>query len=146
MTYSKNGLHLTEQFEGCRLHAYQDIGGVWTIGYGHTHPDINSWTSCTQEQAKTWLLEDVRRFENEVNRLVRVPLTQDEFDALVDFDFNTGALSKGEAGCTMLRLLNAGDYHGAAAQFEKWDRVKGVEIAGLLKRRKAEEAEFISSL
>jgi lysozyme len=145
MTYSKDGLHLTEQFEGCRLHAYQDSGGVWTIGYGHTH-DVNQWSTCDEARAQGWLLEDITSAAHEVNRLVRVPLTQLEYDALVDFQFNTGALSKGEKDCTLLRLLNAGDYHGAAAQFERWDKVKGVELAGLLKRRKAEEAEFSRDL
>lgn len=141
MKYSKDGLHLTEQFEGCRLSAYPDTGGVWTIGYGHTS-GVHAGMVCTQSQAEAFLQEDVSHAEREVNRLVQVPLTQSEFDALADFQFNTGALGKS----TLLELLNAGDYHGAAAQFERWDRVKGVEVAGLLRRRKAEEEEFNESL
>jgi lysozyme len=98
--------------------------------------------TCSLEQAEVWLRTDVIEAEHAVVKLVRVPLTQDEYDALVDFQFNTGALSKGEKECTLLRLLNAGDYAGAAEQFKRWDKVKGVEMAGLLRRRLAEAEQF----
>lgn len=139
MKYSKNGLLLTEQFEGCRLKAYQDQGGVWTIGYGHTHGVTSSMT-CSLEQAEAWLLEDVSWAERMVEKLVETGLTQEEFDALVDFAFNVGVGNL--AGSTLLRKLNEGDLEGAAQEFHKWDRCKGVEVAGLLRRRLAEEAEF----
>lgn len=137
MNYSKKGLQLTERFEGCKLFAYQDSGGVWTIAYGHTR-GVQAGMTCSPAQAEAWLLEDVAIAERNVNRLVRVPLTQGGYDALVDFEFNTGAL----AGSTLLRVLNAGDYTGAAAQFERWIHAGGVVVAGLLRRRKAEAEEF----
>lgn len=139
MTYSRNGLSLTESFEGCRLTAYQDSGGIWTCGYGHT-AGVNASTACTQEQAEIWLQEDVQAAVNAVNKYVTTPLTQGEFDALVDFTFNLGAGSL--RGSTLLRLLNAGDHAGAAEQFERWDKCNGQVVAGLLRRRLAEEAEF----
>ena len=138
-TYSHTGLHLTEQFEGCRLTAYQDQGGVPTIGYGHTF-GVALGDTCTQEQAEEWLQEDIGAAVDVVNRFVKVPLTQSEFDALVDFEFNLGAGSLRDS--TLLRLLNAGDHAGAAEQFERWDKCNGQVVAGLLRRRLAEEAEF----
>ena len=139
MIYSKNGLHLTEQFESCRLVAYQDSKGIWTIGWGHTF-GVYEGLTCTRDQADAWLLEDIQSAAGTVNRMVTVSLTQDEFDALTDFVFNAG--SGNFSGSTMLRLLNQGNYAGASEQFEKWDHSGGVEIAGLLRRRKAEEGEF----
>jgi len=140
MKYSSGGLHLTEQFEGCRLKAYQDSKGVWTIGYGHTQY-VTPGLTCTQEQADTWLMEDIAWAETEVNRLVHVPLTQNEFDALVDFTFNCGAGNF--AHSTLLVLLNHNDHVKAASEFQKWDRCGGVALPGLLKRRKAEAAMFL---
>ena len=139
MTYSQDGLHLTEQFEGCKLEAYLDSVGVPTIGYGHTH-GVTLGMTCTQEQAEEWLLEDVQAAVNAVNSMVRVPLTQQEFDALVDFTFNLGSGSLQHS--TLLRLLNSGDYQGAAGEFEKWDKAGGKVLAGLLRRRQAEEEMF----
>ena len=139
MQYSKNGLDLTEQFEGCDLDSYQDSGGVWTNGYGNTHGVVPNST-ITQSQAEYDLCANIQNAVKEVNRLVTVPLTQGEFDALVDFCFNLG--SGNLAGSTLLRLLNAGDYQGAAAQFDAWARCDGKVLAGLLRRRQAESAEF----
>ena len=139
MNYSDAGLDLTEESEGCRLIAYQDSVGVWSIGYGHTRGVVAGMT-CTQAQAEAWLREDILSAIADVNRLVKVPLTQGEFDALVDFDFNLGGGAL--RGSTLLRLLNGGDHAGAAEQFERWDRAGGHVLAGLLRRRLAEEAEF----
>ncbi len=142
MIYSKSGLQLTESFEGCRLTAYQDVKGVWTIGVGHTGPGVYEGLIITQDQADAWLLQDVQNAVNHVNSLVTVQLTQPEFDALVDFCFNVGCGAF--AGSTMLKLLNAGDYAGAADQFERWDKSGGRVIAGLLRRRQTEVQEFNS--
>ena len=141
LRYSKAGLQLTESFEGCRLAAYQDSGGVWTIGYGHTR-GVYPGMTCTQAQAEAWLMEDLAHAERVVHQRVRVPLDQLEYDALVDFEFNTGALSLGESGCAVLRLLNAGDYLGASAHFDDWVKCKGRVLAGLMRRRGAEQALF----
>lgn len=142
MQYSKQGLALTEQFEGCRLTAYLDQVGVPTIGYGHTR-GVHLGMTCTQEQAEAWLREDIALCEQDVNTHVKVPLTQGEFDALVDFSFNLGCQSLN--GSTLLRLLNAGNYAGAAAQFDLWDHAGGQVVAGLLRRREAEEQLFQSA-
>lgn len=139
LTYSRDGLRLTEQFEGCQLKAYPDIVGVWTIGYGHTK-GVSPGTVCTQEQAEQWLQEDIQEAANAVNRLVTTPLTQHEFDALVDFVFNLGVNAFAQS--TMLIYLNRGDHVRAAGQFERWDMAGGKHVAGLLRRRVAEEAEF----
>ncbi|MBY4725720.1 MULTISPECIES: lysozyme [Burkholderia] len=151
--YSKTGLQLTEQFEGCRLTAYQDSVGVWTIGYGHTGPDVYRGLTITQERAEQLLLQDVAKAAAAVNRLVTLDragdadtdglpdLTQDEFDALVDFTFNLGAGRL--ANSTLLKKLNAGDIEGAAAEFPKWVYAGGKVLAGLVKRRDAERALFL---
>jgi lysozyme len=98
--------------------------------------------TCTQQQAEQWLMQDVQAAASAVSRLVTVPMTQGEFDALVDFVFNLGAGSLQHS--TLLRLLDAGDYHGAALEIVKWDRAGGKEVAGLLRRRQAEQVEFMS--
>jgi lysozyme len=103
MNYSKDGLvTLTEQFEGCRLVAYQDQVGVWTIGYGHTK-NVKQGDICTQAQAEAFLLADVQECVDGINAHAKVQLTQRKFDALVDFAFNLGlgaldALEKAECG------------------------------------------------
>lgn len=139
MTYSAGGLALTKRFEGCMLTAYRDAGGVWTNGYGNTHGVVPGST-ISQQQAETDLAANLQNSINDINRLVSVTLTQGEFDALVDFDFNLGRGNL--AGSTMLHLLNAGDHAGAAAEFQKWDHCGGQILAGLLRRRQAEQAEF----
>lgn len=139
-TYGGKGLALTEQFEGCRLTAYQDQVGVWTIGYGHTGPEVCAGLTVTLEQASALLQKDVSNAAEFVNKAVMVALTQEEFDALVDFVFNLGAGAFAKS--TLLRMLNAGDYAAAAAQFAAWDRAGGVVVAGLLRRRQAETALF----
>ena len=139
LTYSKNGLTLTESFEGCRLVSYQDGVGVWTIGYGHT-ANVKPGQTITRLQAEAYLLGDLAFAEKSIKHLVTVPLSQDEFDALVDAFVNIGygnfARSK------MLTKLNTGDYKGAADLFEQYDKSGGVVVAGLLRRRVAEEELF----
>jgi lysozyme len=130
---------LSERFEGCELKAYKDQGGVLTIGYGHTRC-VTEGMNITLSQAENFLREDIRSAEIDVNLMVHVELTQPEFDALVDFVFNIGGEKFFESTC--LRKLNAGDYHGAADEFEKWKFVKGNVVAGLLKRRIAEHDLF----
>ena len=147
MQYSKDGLHLTEQFEGVRLTAYPDPatgGDPWTIGYGHTGPEVHSGMTITQEQAENYLMQDVAKAAADVNAKVTVEITQGEFDALVDFAFNCGCGNLN--GSTLLKKLNAGDYEGAAHEFEKWDMAAGKHMAGLLRRRQAEELLFLKDM
>ena len=139
-TYSKDGLTLTEQFEGCELTAYQDQVGVWTIGYGHTGTGVGAGLTITQDQAEALLLSDVSAAASYVNQAVTIALAQQEFDALVDFVFNLGRGAF--AGSTLLRQLNAGNFAVAAAQFDVWDHAGGQVVAGLLRRRQAETALF----
>lgn len=140
MQYSRNGQQLTEQFEGCQLVAYQDSVDRWTIGYGHTGPEVHEGLVWNQAQADAQLLIDIQWAASVVNRVVTVALSQGEFDALTDLVFNIG--SGNFETSTMLKLLNAGDYQGAASWFDKWDRSGGQVVAGLLRRRAAETQEF----
>lgn len=133
------GLGLTELFEGCELVPYQDVNGTWTDGYGNTH-NVDPSVTITLEQAQADLARNIQWAVTTVQRCVTAPLTQGEFNALVDFVFNIG--SGAFAGSTMLRDLNASNYAGAASQFEAWDRAGGRVVAGLLRRRVAEEDEF----
>lgn len=139
MNYSDQGFALTQKFEGCELTAYQDSVGVWTIGYGHT-AGVTPGMVCAQDQANEWLQQDVQWAVNAVNQYVTAPLTQGEFDALVDFTFNLGVGNLVHS--TLLRLLNGLDYTGAAAEFPKWNMAGGHVLAGLTARRLAEQELF----
>lgn len=139
MQISKAGLDLIKQFEGLYLKAYRCPAGVPTIGYGHT-AGVSMGQTITQQQADDYLRRDVRQFERAVARLVTVPLTQGQFDALVSFAFNLGEGALAQS--TLMRLLNAGDYAGAAAQFDRWNKAGGRVLPGLVRRRAAERALF----
>lgn len=130
---------LIREFESCRLEAYRCPAGIPTIGYGHTR-GVKMGDRCTIQQADVWLTQDLEDAEAAVSMLVKKPLTQSQFDALVSFTFNVGAGRLGES--TLLILLNRGNYTGAAAQFQRWDKSKGVTLPGLVRRRAAEAALF----
>lgn len=142
MKYSNRGLALTKGFENCKLVAYKDGGGVWSIAYGHTQ-GVTAGMTCTQQQADDWLRAEIGAAERAVNSMVRVTITQGQFDALVDFAYNCGigALH----GSTLMRKLNNGDYNGAKAEFAKWNHDNGMAVAGLTRRRAA-EAELFGSV
>lgn len=155
MRTTAEGIALVKEFEGCRLEAYWDaLGKVWTIGYGHTGGVLGGDT-CTQEQADTWLLADLQVAENLVlSCLGGVPVNDNQLSALTSFVYNVGL---GEVGVkdgfhelkaggssTMLKCLLAQDFAEAAAQFPFWDRCGGFVVAGLLERRKAEQALFLA--
>jgi lysozyme len=136
---SAAGLDLIKQSEGFRSRVYLDVAGIPTIGYGHRllHPE--SFPNGISESAAQHILEcDIRDAEAAVMRLVTVLLTQGQFDALVDFTFNLGGGRL--ASSTLLKVLNAGDYEGAAAQLLRWDMAAGHENSGLKARRTAEVA------
>ena len=141
MQYSGQGLALTEQSEGDRLTPYQDGAGVWTDGYGNTHGVVPG-QSITEAQSVAALQANVQGAVATVNANVHVPLTQGQFDALVDFVYNLGAGNF--LTSTLLQKLNAGDYAGAALEFPKWDLVAGAFSQGLETRRLAEQKEFNS--
>jgi lysozyme len=142
MQYSKTGISLTERFEGVRLSAYYDhFGEVWTIGYGHTRGVVPGMT-CTEEQAEEWLMQDTQAAQAVVNNVITVQLDQEEFDALVDFEFNTGCLR----GSHMATLINNKQFIAAAVLFTDYDHAGGMEVAGLLRRRVADEREFLKGV
>jgi len=136
------GIDLIKQFEGCKLKAYQDIVGVWTVGYGATGADVTEGLEITQEEADKRLLADIEQFERGVSRVVKVPLTDNQLAALVSFTYNLGIGSLWRS--TLLRLLNAGEYEQAAEQFPLWNKAGGKEVAGLTRRRLAEQQLFRS--
>ncbi|MEG7663762.1 lysozyme [Hafnia paralvei] len=146
MRASENGINLIKKFEGCRLTAYQDSVGVWTIGYGWTQPvdgkPVGKGMTITQQKADDLLKQGVIQYEAGVHGLVTVPLNQNQYDALVDFAYNLGVNAL--KGSTLLKKLNAGDYAGAANEFTKWNKAGGKELAGLTRRREAEKSLFLS--
>lgn len=108
----------------------------------HTGPDVKAGLTITQQQAEQLLINDLARFNNGVNALVTVKINQNQFDALISFSYNLGLGSLQQS--TLLRLLNAGNFQAAADQFPRWDRAGGKEVAGLLARRNAERALFLT--
>ena len=146
MQTSEKGIALIKQFEGCKLTAYQDSVGVWTIGYGWTQPvdgkPIRAGMTIKQETAERLLKTGLVSYESDVSRLVKVGLTQGQFDALVSFTYNLGARSLSTS--TLLRKLNAGDYAAAADEFLRWNKAGGKVLNGLTRRREAERALFLS--
>lgn len=132
---------IIKKHEGLRLEAYMPTkNDVWTIGYGHTHTAKQGMV-ITEAQAEGLLRKDVAWVEGAINRLVVVPLTQNQFDALASLVFNIG--EGGFATSTLLRLLNSKDYEGAANQFHRWNKQKGVALKGLTNRRKEEMELFV---
>jgi lysozyme len=136
------GLRIIKHFEKCRLKAYLPTpDDVPTIGWGHTL-GVELGDTCSQEQADVWLKEDCQDAENAVNYYVRLPITQNQFDALVSFVFNIGGPRF--RASTLLRKLNSGDYAGASAEFPHWRLQKGKVLNGLIKRRAMERELFLT--
>ena len=142
MQTSEKGFDLIRKYEGLQLAAYVCPGGKLTIGYGHTGPDVTEGRRINVEEANALLEHDVERFERAVNELVRVPMTQGMFDALISFSFNLGAGSLKSS--TLLKKLNADDREGAADEFLKWNKAKGKVLAGLTARRESERELFLA--
>lgn len=133
------GLQILKDAESLRLVAYQDTGKVWTIGWGHTGPEVKQGLRITRDRADELLVLDVAQAEADVARLFPVT-TDNQFSALVSLVFNLG--SKQISTSTLRRLHNAGDYAGAAKQFGRWVHDNGVKLNGLVKRRAAEAALY----
>jgi lysozyme len=146
MKTSAAGIALIKEHEGKRLKAYLCPAGVWTIGYGHTtgagSPSVQKGMTITEAEADAIFARDIGAFERGVLRLVKVPLAQGQFDALVSFEFNTGKLKKS----TLLRKLNAGAYDAVPAELMRWTKAKDkktgklVDLPGLVRRRREEAA------
>lgn len=147
MKTSQAGIALIKHYEGLSLKPYLCPAKVATIGYGSTfYPDGRTVTTAdapiTEAQADTLLRSTLGKFELGVERLVTVPMTQRQFDALVSFVFNLGLGAL--AGSTLLKKLNAGDYAGSANEFGKWVKAANMVLPGLVKRREAERTLFAS--
>ena len=134
------GKNLIRSFEGLELTAYQDSVGVWTIGFGHTR-GVKEGQTITEAEAERLLDEDLAGFEKGVESLVKVPLTDNQFAALVSFAFNLGLGNLRSS--TLLKKLNAGKYGEAAEEILRWSRAGGIVLRGLVKRRAMERALFL---
>lgn len=139
MQPSANCEALVRKFEGFRPTAYKGADDIWTAGIGHTK-GVTASTTCTLAQAEEWLKEDLGDAVLVVNRLVTVALNQNQFDALVSFVYNIG--QGNFAHSTMLDRLTQGSYALAAAEFDRWNKIKKRAVAGLTARRAAERALF----
>ena len=135
-------VELIKESEGLRLQAYLPTpNDVWTIGYGHTKTAKKDM-KITKAGAEALLLHDLAWVETAIDTYVQVPLNQNQYDALASFIYNVGATAFKKS--TMLKLLNKGDYQGAANQFPRWDKQKGKVLKGLTTRRKHERDLFLS--
>jgi lysozyme len=143
MNCSQCGIDLIKRFEGCKLKAYQDIVGVWTIGYGHTGADVVPGMVITQEKADDCLESDLAKFEQGIEDALEVEVTQGQFDAMCSFAYNLGLHAL--KGSHLFKYVNAGEFDLASKEFVKWARAGGVVVEGLLRRREAERDLFTSA-
>lgn len=140
MKTNRAGRELIKSAESLRLKAYLCPAGVWTIGYGDTD-NVRPGMIITEDEAEQRLSDRLaREFEPGVERLAQVPLSGNEFSALVSFAYNVGLNAL--AGSTLLRELNAGDYAGVSAEWGKWTKAGGKTLHGLVARREAERTLF----
>lgn len=141
MDYSQNAVALVNSSEGCVLHAYPDAGG-WSIGWG-THADwVKEGMACTQIQADGWRNDKMKEIAGEISGMVKVPVNQNQFDALVDFCYNLGSAAL--AGSTLLKFLNSGATLDAAVELPKWCNDNHVMSHDLLMRRLRELRLFLT--
>ena len=131
---------LIKEFEGCKLKAYKCPADVWTIGYGHTY-GVKEGDEITQQEADRLLADDVNSFTAGVQRLVTSDINRNQLGALVSFAFNLGLGNLRHS--TLLKLLNAGDFVGAANQLPRWNKAAGKVLPGLTRRREAEKQLFL---
>jgi GH24 family phage-related lysozyme (muramidase) len=140
---AQKGLNIIKHFEGLELTAYLCPANVWTIGYGHTKT-AKKGMKIDLATAETLLVNDLAEFEASIKKLVKVPLNQNQFDALVAFVYNlgSGAFSKS----TLLKLINENKMQEAAEQFLRWNKAAGKVLAGLTRRREAERLLFLGKI
>ena len=139
MQVSYKGIALIKEFESCKLTAYKDSVGVWTIGYGHTR-SARQGMVITQDQADELLALDVTTHATGVYKALQVKLEQHQFDAVVSLAFNVGV--NAVRNSTLLKMINRGDDKLAAAQFDRWNKAGGKVLAGLTRRRAAERRMY----
>ena len=144
MKINKEGLSIIKQCEGCRLKAYLCPSLIPTIGYGHT-TGVKIGDTITQADAERYLLQDIKRFEQAVTALVKVPVNVNQFSALVSFAFNVGVGNLKSS--TLLKKLNLRDYKGCSNEFDRWVYGSNKKpLEGLKKRRKLERQLFNKSV
>lgn len=136
---SAKGIELIKRWEGCRTNAYLCPAKVWTIGYGHTK-GVSRGMMISHQDAEDLLIEDLKEYEKAVRELVKVPLNQGQFDALVSFSFNVGVGAL--ASSTLLKKLNQGQYREAVAELHRWTKAGNTVLPGLVERRNDEHALF----
>lgn len=133
---------ILKKFEGCKLKSYKCPAGILTIGYGHTSaaglPLVKEAMTITQAQAVEILHRDLKQYEDGVSKLVKVELTQNQFDVLVDFAYNAGVGNLAKSG--LLKAVNAGKFDQVPDELMKWTKGGGKILPGLVKRRQAEGA------
>ena len=134
-------INLVAQFEGFEEHAYQDIGGVWTVGYGFTGPNITEHTSMTLTEARTELSTRLSTLWTQIQTHTHIPLTQNEMIALTDFAYNLGISALFNSHLWSLLQLN--EKQAASDQFPLWCHVNGQKVQGLLNRREQEQKIFL---
>ena len=139
MNISQEGIALIKRFEGCELEAYLDSVGIPTIAYGRIK-NVRMGDTCTQEQAESWLEEELPEYEGYINDMVNVPLDQNQFDSLCSWVYNLGPNNLSES--TLLRVLNDGKYDEVPAQIKRWNKAGGKVLEGLMRRREAEALLF----
>ncbi|CAK9885544.1 MAG: Lysozyme RrrD [Candidatus Erwinia impunctatus] len=134
MQVSSKGISFIKKFEGCRLTSYQDPGGVWTIGYGWTQPvdgkPIGAGMIITQDTAERLLKCGLVQYEQGVSRLLKVPVSPQQFDALVSFAYNLGLRALSTS--TLLRQINSGKIQAAASEFPRWNQQQGKILPGVV--------------
>jgi len=149
MTYKLNkaSLDLIKGFEGWRSKAYQDSVGVWTIGYGHTSmagtPKVHAGMKITKQEGEEMLQRDLQKYAKAVDEAVNVPLTPNQFGALVSFCYNVGPGNFRKS--SVLRYVNAGNFKGVPARLKLWNKAGGRVLRGLTRRRVAEGVLFLKS-
>lgn len=136
MRISDRGIELIKRFEGYSSLPYQDAVGVWTIGYGTTRDVDEGTPRIDKVKAEKLLLEDLRRFQDAIEQFTKVPLTQNQFDALCSFVYNVGIGAYKRS--TLLKKLNKGDYDAVPVELMKWNKAGGRVLRGLTRRRTAE--------
>lgn len=150
MIADSQGIDFLKSLEGCRLEAYQDGAGVWTIGYGHTRGVNSSTRPITMDEAEELLKEDLRGFERCLTEALSVTPTQSQFNALLAFVFNVGVAAF--LNSTLLKKLNSGDVRGAAKELDRWNKIRDpktknmVVSVGLANRRAKEKALLLADV
>lgn len=142
MQLNAAGIELIKKFEGFEPEPYICPGGKLTIGYGHVIKPHESFTSITVEQASTLLLKDCEEYEEAVRKLIRVPLNDNQFSALVSFTYNLGASNF--TGSTLLKKVNKNYHFEVPNEFTRWVFANGRKLMGLLRRRCAEALLYVS--